>query len=74
MEINQLPDVVFKISAIILSIILSLIYFIYAMVVSKQVKIMTKTLEDNFNFLVIFISKLEITLAFILLIFSLFLA
>lgn len=70
MEISQLSDFIFKISAIILS----LIYFVYAMVVSKQVKIMTKTLEDNFNFLVFFISKLEIALAFILLIFSIFLA
>ncbi len=69
MEISQLSGIVFKISAIILS----LIYFLYALVVSKQVNIMIKTLEDNFNFLVIFISKLEMALAFILLIFSIFL-
>ncbi len=70
MEISQLLEIVFKIVAIILS----LIYFVYAVVVSKQVNIMIKTLEDNFNFLIVFIGKLQIALAFILLIFSLFLA
>lgn len=69
MEFEQITNILFKAAAIVLS----LIYLTYTLVVSKQVKIMTKTLEDKFNFLVIFISSLEITVAFILLIFSIFL-
>ncbi len=69
MEFKQVADILFKSSAIIVAII----YLLYALVVSKQVRIMTKTLEDKFNFVVIFISSLEITAAFILLIFTIFL-
>lgn len=69
MEFKEIANILFKISVIVLAII----YFLYALVISKQVKIMTKTLEDKFNFIVIFISSLEITAALILLIFSIFL-
>ncbi|PIQ72863.1 hypothetical protein COY13_01135 [Candidatus Roizmanbacteria bacterium CG_4_10_14_0_2_um_filter_36_35] len=69
MEFNNIIDIFFKVSAILLAII----YLLYAIVVSKQVKIMIKTLEDEFNFIVSFISSLQITVALILLIFAIFL-
>lgn len=69
MEFKQVANILFKSSAIIVAII----YLLYALVVSKQVKIMTKTLEDKFNLVVISISSLEITAALILLIFAIFL-
>jgi hypothetical protein len=69
MEFNNIIDIFFKVSAILLAII----YLLYAVVVSKQVKVMIKTLEDKFNFIVSFVSSLQITVALILLIFSLFL-
>lgn len=62
-------DVLFKTGLIILSII----YLLYAFVVSKQVKIMIKTLEDKFNYLVIFICSLQVAVGLILLIFAVFL-
>jgi len=69
MEFNNIIDIFFKVSAILLAII----YLLYAIVVSKQVKIMIKTLEDEFDFIVSFISSLQITVALILLIFAIFL-
>ncbi|MFH0979382.1 MAG: DUF5657 family protein [Candidatus Roizmanbacteria bacterium] len=69
MEFNNVIDIFFKVSAILLAII----YLLYSVVVSKQVKIMTKTLEDKFNFVVSFVSSLQITIALILLIFAIFL-
>lgn len=70
MEFNSILNVFFKIAAIILV----LIYLLYAFVVSKQIKIMTKTLEDKFNWLMVFIGSLQITLGLILLIFVIFFA
>lgn len=69
MEFSVVINTFFKVS----SIILAIIYLLYAVVVSKQVNIMTKTLEDKFNWFVIFVSSLQITAALILLIFSIFL-
>jgi len=69
MEFNLIFNIFFKISAIILAVI----YLFFSIIISKQVKIMTKTLEDKFNWFVIFISSLQLTAAFILLIFAIFL-
>ena len=66
---GEVIDTFFKISAVLLAIL----YLLYAIVVSKQVKIMIKTLEDKFNFVVSFVSSLQITVALILLIFAIFL-
>ncbi|GIW64278.1 MAG: hypothetical protein KatS3mg092_0211 [Patescibacteria group bacterium] len=62
-------DLFFKIALIILAII----YLLYALAVSKNIKIMVKTLDDKFNYLIIFISSLQITAGLILLIFAIFL-
>ncbi len=62
-------DLIFKIALIILAII----YLLYALVVSKNIKIMVKSLDDKFNYLIIFISSLQITAGLILLIFAIFL-
>ncbi|MBI5127401.1 hypothetical protein HZA76_03010 [Candidatus Roizmanbacteria bacterium] len=66
---GEVINVFFKIS----SIILAVIYLLYAVVISKQVGTMTKTIEDKFNVVVSLISSIQITVGLILLIFSLFL-
>lgn len=70
MEFSSIIDIFFKISAIIVSII----FLIFSIVVSKQVNIMTKTLEDKFNWFIILISSLQVTVALILIIFAIFLS
>jgi len=69
MEFSNVIDIFFKVSAILLGVI----YLLYAIVIAKQVNIMTKTLEDKFNFVVSFVSSLQVTVALILLIFAIFL-
>jgi hypothetical protein len=54
------------------AIVLALIYCLYAFIVSKNVKIMVRTLEDNFNYLVILITSLQLAAGLILLIFAIF--
>lgn len=70
MEFNLIINIFFKISAIIISII----FLLFSVVVSKQVNIMTKTLEDKFNWFIILVSSLQVTVALILLIFAIFLS
>lgn len=70
MEFSFIIDIFFKISAIIVSII----FLLFSIVVSKQVNIMTKTLEDKFNWFIILISSLQVTVALILIIFVIFLS
>ncbi len=43
-------------------------YYLYSLVISKQVKIMDKTLKDEHNWLILFISTLQVTVALIILI------
>lgn len=69
MEFNFIIDIFFKVSAIVLSGI----FVLFSVVVSKQVKIMSKTLEDKFNWIMLFISSLQVMIGIILLIFSIFL-
>ncbi len=66
---GEVISVFFKIS----SIILAVIYLLYALVISKQVGTMTKTLEDKFNVVVSLVSSIQITASLILLVFALFL-
>lgn len=54
-------------------IILSFIYILYALVSYKNIKAMSKTLEDKFNYLINFISYIQLFFGLILLIFSIFL-
>lgn len=48
--------------------LVSLFYYLYSLVVSKQVKIMDKTLKDEHNGIILFISTLQVTVALIILI------
>ncbi len=65
----KVVDEFFKVSAVLLAIL----YLLYAIVISKQVSIMNRTLEDKFQYVISFVSSLQIAVALILLIFSLFL-
>ena len=69
MDFNNVIDIFFKTSAIILAVI----YLLYAVVVAKQVATMIKTLEDRFNLVVSFVSSSQVAVALILLIFAIFL-
>jgi len=48
-------------------------YFFYALVISKQVKTMDKTLQDKYNWVVLLITSLQVTVSLILLILAIFL-
>lgn len=43
-------------------------YYLYALVISKQAKIMDRTLKDEHNWLILFVSALQVTVALIILI------
>lgn len=60
----DIKDLFFK---IIISLI-SIFYYLYSLVVLKQVKIMDKSLNDEHNWLILFISTLQVTVALIILI------
>lgn len=66
-------DFVFMYSLKIAFIILALVYFLYSLVFSKNVKLMTKILETKFNRLIIFISSFQMIISLILLFFAIFL-
>lgn len=57
-------DIIFK----ILTTLLAIFYYLYALVVSKQAKIMNKTLEDEHNWIIILATSLQVTVASIILI------
>lgn len=46
-------------------------YYLYSLVISKQAKIMDRTLKDEHNWLILFISTLQVTVALIILIIAL---
>ncbi len=56
-------NVVFK---VIISLF-AIFYYLYALVISKQVKIMDKTLQDKHNWLILLITSLQVTISLILL-------
>lgn len=60
----DIKDLFFK---IIISLI-SIFYYLYSLVVLKQVKIMDKSLKDEHNWPILFISTLQVTVALIILI------
>lgn len=43
-------------------------YYLYALVIAKQVKIMDKALQDKHNWLILLITSLQVTVSLILLI------
>ena len=59
-----IKNILFK----IIMIFLALFYFFYALVISKQVKTMDKTLQDKYNWLILLITSLQVTVSLILLI------
>lgn len=46
----------------------AIFYYFYALVISKQVKIMNKALQDKYNWLILFVTSLQVTVSLILLI------
>jgi len=61
-------DIAFK---VIISLF-AIFYYLYALVVSKQVKIMDKTLQDEHNDLIVFVTSLQVTASLVILIIVLF--
>lgn len=55
------------------AVIFSVMYLLYAVVISKQTGTMNKTLESSNNKVLFFIASLQIFLGFILIILSIFL-
>ena len=60
----ELKDIVFK---VIISLF-ALFYFFCALVISKQVKTMDKTLQDKHNWLILFVTSLQVTASLVILI------
>ncbi len=50
------------------TILFAIFYFFYALVISKQVKVMDKALQDKYNWLILFITSFQVTVSLILLI------
>jgi len=61
-------DIIFK---VIISLF-AIFYYLYALVVSRQVKIMDKTLQDEHNGLIVFVTSLQVTASLVILIIVLF--
>ena len=57
-------DTIFK---VIISLF-AIFYYLYALVVSKQVKIMDKTVQDEHNGLILFMTSLQVTASLVILI------
>jgi len=57
-------DTIFK---VIISLF-AIFYYFYALVVSKQVKIMDITVQDEHNGLIVFITSLQVTASLVILI------
>jgi hypothetical protein len=60
----DIKDLIFK---IIIGLV-AFFYYLYALVISKQAKIMDKTLKDEHNWLILFVSTLQVTVSLIILI------
>jgi len=61
-------DIAFK---VVISLF-AIFYYLYALVVSKQVKIMDKTLQDEHNGFILFVTSLQVTISLVILIIVLF--
>jgi hypothetical protein len=57
-------DIAFK----VIILIIAIFYYLYALVISKQVKIMNKTLQDQHNPFILFVTSFQVTVSMILLI------
>lgn len=54
------------------SIVFSLMYLLYAIVIYKQTQVMTKTIETRSNGIILSISLIQLLLGIVLLIFAIF--
>lgn len=55
------------------ALIFSIMYLLYAVIISKQTETMNKTLESNNGYVLKIIASLQITFAFILIVLAVFL-
>ncbi len=69
MEINSWGPAAFK----AVSIAVSVFYLLFSLVLGKQVRVMGRVVQDKANSLLYVVSSIQTTVAFILLIFSIFL-
>lgn len=60
----DLKDIFFK----VIILLFAIFYYLYALVISKQVKIMDKALQDKYNWLILFVTSLQVTVSLIILI------
>lgn len=51
----------------IISTLFAIFYYFYALVIAKQVKIMDKALQDKYNWLILLVTSLQVTVSLILL-------
>lgn len=52
----------------IISTLFAIFYYFYALVIAKQVKIMDKALQDKYNWFILFVTSLQVTVSLIILI------
>ena len=52
----------------IIILLIAFFYFLYALVISKQVKVMDKALQDRYNWFILFVTSLQVTISLIILI------
>ncbi len=50
------------------AMIFAIFYFFYALVISKQVQVMDKALQDKYNWLILFVTSLQVTASLAILI------
>ncbi|VVA44451.1 conserved hypothetical protein [Candidatus Roizmanbacteria bacterium] len=60
----DLKGVFFK----VIILLFAIFYFFYTLVISKQVKTMDKTLQDKYNWIILFMTSLQVTASLIILI------
>ena len=53
---------------ILFAMIFAIFYFFYALVIAKQVQVMDKALQDKYNWLILFVTSLQVTVSLIILI------
>lgn len=47
--------------------VFGILYYLYALIITKQVKTMDKTLKDKYNWIILFITSLQVTVSLVLL-------
>ncbi|MEK7597906.1 MAG: DUF5657 family protein [Patescibacteria group bacterium] len=57
-------DIIFKVVILLLAVF----YYLYVLVISKQVKVMDKAVQDKYNWLILFVTSLQVTVSLAILI------